>query len=891
MEEVSPTSKHPVDAKLSKFEPSTEPARDFVTLTKGPEKSKDPDALPRNLCLQSGAQNPETSPSSISSLSETVALPIEPTTVTAEPNAEDATQTGSSRMEAPESDIQSIIKLIKRNMKDTKREFEDLHKTLLPKERQLLVKKEETALEVAKYFADIKIKVGKYLLEQEQKIQQELEVLTERESQHLQQDVLNCTNLMEKVDEKEMEFLSSASINSGDNPNSEVNSDLHEVKRTITEYSDMCSQMKTYADEQFEMRFMINTDLEDMLTNCNLVNIELITARHTLQSRQSVSSQASSTRPSTSEEPDVAYADDSESDASDSESSESSESEESSSESDDDDDDEENNATTAEQSRAPGAPADVLSHPPLRNTNSAPISSTVAAPAYEEEPPPPYPGLPQNLSVPRVPGYPITPVHSQHTPTMSGRDSSNVSPPSVTVYQPRENVPMRRSSGSSLEGKNDSHSRALDDQQTPRQVQRYRRRHSPDSIGSSGSSTSLQEAGSDPATGNVVAGGRSRFYAELNEPHGNTEPVHPALRLPSTANSSPSAPPLPSMSLTPSGVTERQAATAMLYPQINQPHGVARRSPAMGRRSPRPTSAPVQDTDHRPSHRFREKKYTPPFSLKFVGRCNTSISADERPPGLVGISNMAEYTVVVDRWNFKLKLLKCRAVKSVLFFGTFEPWDVTGLSDTRCAVTVPKASEICIASRHGSKLKLEKRISTARGYSCIQYHKRKDLLICGCCPQFGRPHVAIVTMDGKVLKSFHDDANNTAIFAYPRSIGIVGEDTIVVVDNNKNAAIFIKTDGTVLEVYKGFRNSFLDDAQGVAVHPFLGFVLVSDAKKNSLHVLSSRGRYRGCISGGTEMSNPRRLMVVGLNNPQLVVAHGNGYVSRFDLVSESRAQH
>ncbi|XP_069110991.1 uncharacterized protein [Argopecten irradians] len=895
MEKMEQLSDDQCEEKPSKCDPPSEPARDFVTLTKGPDKIMD--SPPRNQPVVLTAET--VLPPLASTVQETDLMPNDSAAGSIQSSAESGVESqntepglstpdsGPSRAESAGSDRQSILKLVKRNLKDTKREFCDLHKTLLPRERQLLIQKEQTALEVTKYFADIKIQVSKYLLEQEEKIHQELQMLTERESQHIQQDIVKCTTLMEKVDETEMELLSADSRSRRANPLPDGNSDLHELKRTIIGYSDMCSQMKTYADEPFNMRFMINTDLEDMLTNCNLVNIELITSRHTLQSRPSVSSETSSSRPSTSEEPDVVFAD-RDSDASDSETSKSSESEESSSESDEDDDsedndDDENADVSNQQSGLDAASQDVFNTSPVQNTRTAPTDNPEPAPAYEEEPPPPYPGLPQ-APIPTASAY-TTPHTAPRNP--SGHSSSNVVLPSVTVYPPGESSQHRPSSGSSIEGRGETNSPKVQHRQSPRQTQHYRRR-SAESIGSSGSGTSLQDAGSDSTHRNQTNNTRRRYNEGSNESH--DEPVHPALRLPSATNSSPSAPPLPMTSFT-TDRNEGHSTTSTLYPQLNHPLGVGRRSPNMSRRSQRPVPGSGHGDPSRPIHRFREKKYTPPFSLKFNGRCNAAIAADERPPGLVGIANMADYIVVVDRWNFKLKLIKNRSVKSVLFFGTFEPWDVTGVSDTRCAVTVPKASEICIASRHGSKLKLEKRISTSRGYSCIQYHKRKDLFLCGCCPQFGRPHVAVVTMEGRVLKSFHDDANNKTIFDYPRSIDILGEETFVVVDNNKNNVIFMKMDGTVFEAYRGYRTSFLEDAQGVTVHPYLGFVLVSDAKKNSLHVLSSKGHYRGCISGGTEMSNPRRLMVVGLNNPHLVVAHGNGYVSQFDLVHETRPQH
>lgn len=922
MDEVTPSSTITSGNKVSREKPIPEVYQDVVTLDKGPTKNMNPETDPNSdnspTRVSTGVTNPDLRSAVPALETDTASSPEAPRdsesrTGPAVSNATD-TETGRSSNETgigkesqsvsdegsgvrdrsivptsstPSDHRQGIIRTIGNNVNDTKRELAELHRTLLPKERQLLVQKEQTALDVSKYFAAIKIKVSKYLLDQEQKIQEELDILAERESQHLHQDVVNCTNLMESVDEKETQLLLTESTSRGDNSasNAGANSDLHDLRRTITGYSDMCSQMKSYADEPFEMRFMINTDLEDMMTNCNLVDIELITSRHTRQDRQSLSSETSSTRPSTSDEPDVAYAGDSASEASDSDSSVSSESEEESTEEDEEDDDEEegeeNTSPSVTQSNSTST-GDVASSRTTTTSTREKMSDTIPAPMYDDEPPPPYPGLPLTLAVPGVPGSanPAVQIATASVGVSASRSKSDwTGPPSVAVYPPTSNAPTRDSSRSEGSG---SHSHGQTE--TPG-TKPYRRRHSPDSICSSGSSTSLQETNPEVTAGNNMPDVRSRFYVDL-EPTEDPEPVHPALRLPSSTNTNPSAPPMPLMSFTPSDGSERQSSVT-LYPSLHTPHDVTRRSPVMTRRSPRPTSATIPSQQQRPSRRFREKTYVNPFSIKFLARCNTAISVDERPPGIVGIASMSEYIVVVDRWNYKLKLIKNRTVKSVLFFGTFEPWDVTTMSDTKCAVTVPKASEICIASRQGSKLKLEKRISTSRGYACIQYHRRQDVLICGCCPQFGRPHVAVVAMDGQVLKSFHDDANKEPIFAYPRSIAILGDDVIVVADNNKNCVIFMRMDGTVIESYKGHNNTWLHDVQGVAVHPYRGVVLVSDSKKNTLHVLSKNGHYRGILSGGTEMSNPRRLMIVGLNNPQLLVAHGNGYLSRFDLVSET----
>lgn len=154
-------------------------------------------------------------------------------------------------------------------------ELTDTHSALLPKGRQLLMKKEQTALGISDYFSDLRQKVTQYLIQQEQKVQEDLENLVSLEKDLLQEDLKLCTTLLEDVEHKLTTFkkicgeLDKISETSALRICTGMNGHLNHLDAVRTKLS----------TESPETRFIINTELEDALTSTDLIKIEVINTR------------------------------------------------------------------------------------------------------------------------------------------------------------------------------------------------------------------------------------------------------------------------------------------------------------------------------------------------------------------------------------------------------------------------------------------------------------------------------------------------------------------------------------------------------------------------------------------------------------------------------------
>lgn len=154
-------------------------------------------------------------------------------------------------------------------------ELTDTHSALLPKGRQLLMKKEQTALGISDYFSDLRQKVTQYLIQQEQKVQEDLDNLVSLEKDLLQEDLKFCTSLLEEIEHKLTTFkkicgeLDKISETSALRICTGMNGHLNHLDAVRTKLS----------TESPETRFIINTELEDALTSTDLIKIEVINTR------------------------------------------------------------------------------------------------------------------------------------------------------------------------------------------------------------------------------------------------------------------------------------------------------------------------------------------------------------------------------------------------------------------------------------------------------------------------------------------------------------------------------------------------------------------------------------------------------------------------------------
>jgi hypothetical protein len=137
------------------------------------------------------------------------------------------------------------------------------------------MKKEQTALGISDYFSDLRQKVTQYLIQQEQKVQEDLENLVSLEKELIKDDLNLCTTLLEDVEMKLKSF-------------EKIWSDLDRLSETsvLRFLSGMNGHLllldsvknKLLMDSP-ETRFIINTELEDAMTTADLIKIEVINTR------------------------------------------------------------------------------------------------------------------------------------------------------------------------------------------------------------------------------------------------------------------------------------------------------------------------------------------------------------------------------------------------------------------------------------------------------------------------------------------------------------------------------------------------------------------------------------------------------------------------------------
>ncbi|OWF56093.1 Tripartite motif-containing protein 3 [Mizuhopecten yessoensis] len=155
-----------------------------------------------------------------------------------------------------------------------------IESTLQSKENDVLSSKDLTTDKVKAYYAELLEKVTHYLQEQEQKVLSHLEVVIKKETDCILQRLVVTSSMLTSL-QRRKNVLANIIENTGEvlSQAESLNLQMH-MMNNVSEYRTVMQDLKSVSLKDLTLRFMINTDLEDMLTESDLVKIELVNSCH-----------------------------------------------------------------------------------------------------------------------------------------------------------------------------------------------------------------------------------------------------------------------------------------------------------------------------------------------------------------------------------------------------------------------------------------------------------------------------------------------------------------------------------------------------------------------------------------------------------------------------------
>ena len=185
----------------------------------------------------------------------------------------------------------------------TKCELNEICENFKSLQNQMLAKNDETVLGIMKYFMDLKMQINDYLTRHEQEVLEKLKNFAGIEMSKMVTFSKHCLSLLQSMDSK-FSFLYQPFSNSQQINTSNILSiicGLNVFQSHVDEYSAKVRTVKQSLQDDVDIKFVINTEFEDMLTGGDLINIELINSN--VQS--STGSNISDNRQSQGSEPDT----------------------------------------------------------------------------------------------------------------------------------------------------------------------------------------------------------------------------------------------------------------------------------------------------------------------------------------------------------------------------------------------------------------------------------------------------------------------------------------------------------------------------------------------------------------------------------------------------------
>ncbi|XP_033761614.1 uncharacterized protein LOC117343381 [Pecten maximus] len=131
---------------------------------------------------------------------------------------------------------------------------------------------------IRSYYSDLTEKVVKYLKEQEEKVIKKARELKEKERAHLERDALISTKMISSVKIRKQLADALKELYTTNAPETLVIS--NHLRKDFVVFNAMLSELQSDVDTRYNVRFLINTEVEDILTEADIVKIEVITCCH-----------------------------------------------------------------------------------------------------------------------------------------------------------------------------------------------------------------------------------------------------------------------------------------------------------------------------------------------------------------------------------------------------------------------------------------------------------------------------------------------------------------------------------------------------------------------------------------------------------------------------------
>lgn len=168
-----------------------------------------------------------------------------------------------------------VQKELSKSLASTKHDLLDLCQNLSSRERRFLSMKDDMVLGILKYFGDLKSKILDYLSKHEEEVIDKLNNFTVSEMTDIIQNKDQCLSYLDSL---------SATFSMADRKFDKADDDnaltgyqgLAELKEHLTDYTSKVSTLKETVSDEKEIKFIINTEFEDMLTEGDLINVELL---------------------------------------------------------------------------------------------------------------------------------------------------------------------------------------------------------------------------------------------------------------------------------------------------------------------------------------------------------------------------------------------------------------------------------------------------------------------------------------------------------------------------------------------------------------------------------------------------------------------------------------
>lgn len=151
-----------------------------------------------------------------------------------------------------EATLKEDFENLKQDVSDHKQNLLKLHKKLLPRERQLCMRKDEVSLDISKYFSDLRHQINRILLQEEHKMLDKLNETVEKESQEFNNASKCCKSMLEDLEQNE-DLLHSFDL---DNTDSSALSDtVTGIRQQLRDYRETTSTLEQKSEAPLELDF------------------------------------------------------------------------------------------------------------------------------------------------------------------------------------------------------------------------------------------------------------------------------------------------------------------------------------------------------------------------------------------------------------------------------------------------------------------------------------------------------------------------------------------------------------------------------------------------------------------------------------------------------------